>query len=220
MPPPQRKAVLQQWQQWRHTLATNSNAIPSSPRFLVIFDVTVKPPEIPWAPLVVNFDLPRSVENYAHRAAGAVPPNNNNNARAAWGQQLMLASASGLAQTAAPGSGAGAGPGSAVAAGSGIGAGAGGAAGASANGQSTVNGAGAVGGGSGAASGGGTGPVNGVIVNFVQAAGGDVEMLRSTECAYRFKVSGESVHVGLCVVCDSGRSGLMVLVGRDPLGVS
>jgi hypothetical protein len=29
----------------------------------------------------------------------------------------------------------------------------------------------------------------GVIVSFVQAAGGDVEMLRSTECAYRFKVS-------------------------------
>jgi hypothetical protein len=28
----------------------------------------------------------------------------------------------------------------------------------------------------------------GVIVSFVQAAGGDVEMLRSTECAYRFKV--------------------------------
>lgn len=27
-----------------------------------------------------------------------------------------------------------------------------------------------------------------VILNFIQAAGGDVEMLRSTECAYRFKV--------------------------------
>lgn len=31
--------------------------------------------------------------------------------------------------------------------------------------------------------------VNGVIVSFVQAGGGDVEMLRSIECAYRFKVS-------------------------------
>ncbi len=28
-----------------------------------------------------------------------------------------------------------------------------------------------------------------VVLNFIQAAGGDVEMLRSTECAYRFKVS-------------------------------
>ncbi|KAJ9106752.1 hypothetical protein QFC19_003064 [Naganishia cerealis] len=28
-----------------------------------------------------------------------------------------------------------------------------------------------------------------VILNFIQAAGGDVEMLRSTECAYRFKCS-------------------------------
>jgi superfamily II DNA/RNA helicase len=75
-----------------------------------MFDVTIKPPEIPWAPLVVNFDLPRSVEGYAHRAAAAVPPTK-------------------------------------------------------------------------------AGHMHGVIVSFVQAAGGDVEMLRSTECAYRFKVS-------------------------------
>jgi hypothetical protein len=58
---------------------------------------------------VINFDLPRSVESYAHRAAAAVPPKNGNG-------------------------------------------------------------------------------LPGVIVSFVQAAGGDVEMLRSTECAYRFKV--------------------------------
>jgi hypothetical protein len=103
MPPTQKKGVLQQW---RLSLAGNG------PRFLVIFDVNVKPPEIPWAPLVINFDLPRSVEGYALRAAAAVPPNRQ-----------------------------------------------------------------------------GVGPnVNGVIVSFVQAAGGDVEMLRSTECAYRFKV--------------------------------
>lgn len=106
MPPPQRKTLLQQW---RVSLAGNG------PRFLVIFDAVVKPPEIPWAPLVINFDLPRSVEGYAQRAAAAVPPTNRSN-----GQVQH---------------------------------------------------------------------VNGVVVSFVQAAGGDVEMLRSTECAYRFKVS-------------------------------
>lgn len=105
MPPPQRKAVLAQWRM----------SVPGSgPRFLVCFDVTPKPPDIPWTPLVINFDLPRSVEGYALRAAAAVPQ--------------------------APR-------------------------------QGQVN------------------HVNGVIVSFVQAAGGDVEMLRSTECAYRFKVS-------------------------------
>ncbi|WVW82770.1 hypothetical protein I302_104781 [Kwoniella bestiolae CBS 10118] len=103
MPPTQKKAILQQW---RVSLSGNG------PRFLVVFDVGIKPPEVPWSPLVINFDLPRSVEGYAHRAAAAVPPSN----RQTQGQQ-----------------------------------------------------------------------VNGVIVSFVQAAGGDVEMLRSTECAYRFK---------------------------------
>lgn len=73
--------------------------------------MTVKPPDVPWVPLVVNFDLPRSVEGYAHRAAAAAPTNR--------------------AQA-------------------------------------------------------------GVVVSFVQAAGGDVEMLRSTECAFRFKVSETS----------------------------
>jgi len=34
-----------------------------------------------------------------------------------------------------------------------------------------------------------TGPApSSIVLNFIQAAGGDVEMLRSTECAYRFKV--------------------------------
>ncbi|WWC60812.1 uncharacterized protein I303_103388 [Kwoniella dejecticola CBS 10117] len=101
MPPNQKKAILQQW---RISLSGNG------PRFLVVFDVNIKPPEVPWSPLVINFDLPRSVEGYAHRAAAAVPPITRQ------GPQ-----------------------------------------------------------------------VNGVIVSFVQAAGGDVEMLRSTECAYRFK---------------------------------
>lgn len=107
MPQAQKKAVLQQWR-------TSTQG--SGPRFLVLFDVTIKPPEIPWTPLVINFDLPRSVESYAHRAAAAVPPSK-------------------------PGQGHG------------------------------------------------HGHMPGVIVSFVQAAGGDVEMLRSTECAYRFKVS-------------------------------
>ncbi|WVQ69768.1 uncharacterized protein L199_007988 [Kwoniella botswanensis] len=105
MPPTQKKAILQQW---RLSLSGNG------PRFLVVFDVNIKPPEVPWSPLVINFDLPRSVEGYAHRAAAAVPPSNRQGGTQ--GQQ-----------------------------------------------------------------------VNGVIVSFVQAAGGDVEMLRSTECAYRFK---------------------------------
>lgn len=96
----QRKAILQQWR---------SSTSSSGPRFLVLFDVLIKPPELPFSPLVINFDLPRSVESYAHRAAVAVPPKNGNG-------------------------------------------------------------------------------MPGVIVSFVQAAGGDVEMLRSTECAYRFKV--------------------------------
>lgn len=105
MSPPQKKAILQQWR---------PGSQGSGPRFLVIFDVNVKPPDVPWSPLVVNFDLPRSVEGYAARAAAAMPPAHRQGGA---GQQ-----------------------------------------------------------------------VNGVIVSFVQAAGGDVEMLRSTECAYRFKV--------------------------------
>lgn len=161
MAPPQRKAVLQQW---RLALAPSSST--PGPRFLVIFDVTVKPPEIPWSPLVVNFDLPRSVEGYAHRAAGAVPPNN--------ARQALIAQAAAQANT---NGGAGAGTGGAAGAGSG---------------------------------GGGSGPVNGVIVNFVQAAGGDVEMLRSTECAYRFKVGRGISHILPRSAADSR--------GRDNMG--
>ena len=115
MPAAQKKAVFQQWR-----LSHPGNG----PRFLVVFDVAIKSTEVPWAPLVINFDLPRSVEGYAQRAAAALPP-----------------------------------------------------AGATSNRNGPNNG----------------GPVNGVIVSFVQAAGGDVEMLRSTECAYRFKVSFCSV---------------------------
>lgn len=116
MPPPQKKAILQQWR-------SSSSGGGNGPRFLVIFDVQVKPPEIPWSPLVINFDLPRSIEGYAHRAAAAVPASKGHMSQQQQHQQQ---------QQPHP---------------------------------------------------------HGVIVSFVQAAGGDVEMLRSTECAYRFKVS-------------------------------
>jgi superfamily II DNA/RNA helicase len=125
MPPQQKKAILQQWR-------TASTTAGSGPRFLVIFDVQLKPLEIPWSPLVINFDLPRSVEGYAHRAAAAVPAKGTN-----------------------------------------------------------------------------TGNMHGVIVSFIQAAGGDVEMLRSTECAYRFKV-GFAIQGGIWA--DE-------LVGGDTLGL-
>lgn len=118
MAPPQKKAILQQWR---------SSPSGSGPRFLVIFDVQVKPPEVPWSPLIINFDLPRSVEGYAHRAAAAVPPSSKGPSSHQQQQQY------------------------------------------------------------------------GVVVSFVQAAGGDVEMLRSTECAYRFKVSRYPFPFTCCV---------------------
>ena len=85
--------------------------------------------------MVINFDLPRSVEGYAARAAAAVPPSSRQGSQ-----------------------------------------------------------------------------VNGVIVSFVQAAGGDVEMLRSTECAYRFKVG---VLLGKASHCTDE-----TLVGGDTIGLS
>lgn len=140
MPNAQKKAILQQWR---------ISVSGSGPRFLVVFDVNVKPPEVPWSPLVINFDLPRSVEGYAQRAAAAVPP--------------------------------------ASATGSNGGNGGGGGGGKKNRGEGRGEGR-AEGGGSQGQGQGQSGQVNGVIVSFVQAAGGDVEMLRSTECAYRFKV--------------------------------
>ncbi|KIS00885.1 translation initiation factor [Cryptococcus deuterogattii 2001/935-1] len=139
MPNAQKKAILQQWR---------ISVSGSGPRFLVVFDVNVKPPEVPWSPLVINFDLPRSVEGYAQRAAAAVPP--------------------------------------ASATGSNGGNGGGGGGGKKNRGEGRGEGR-AEGGGSQGQGQGQSGQVNGVIVSFVQAAGGDVEMLRSTECAYRFK---------------------------------
>ena len=103
---------------------------------MVIFDVNVKPPDIPWAPLIINFDLPRSVEGYAARAAAGVPPGGRGGL-VAYQQQVLPGAVTSLGSAAAPGQGQN---------------------------------------------------VFGVVVSFVQAAGGDVEMLRSTECAYRFKV--------------------------------
>ncbi|KAF8639446.1 hypothetical protein AX16_010301 [Volvariella volvacea WC 439] len=75
-------------------------------KVLVVYDVQVKPPDVPHVPLIINYDLPKAVEEYAHRVAPAIAPNY---ARA------------------------------------------------------------------------------GVVVNFVTATGGDVEMLRSIECFYKIK---------------------------------
>ncbi|KAI9510451.1 hypothetical protein F5148DRAFT_1274770 [Russula earlei] len=73
-------------------------------KVLVVYEVQVKNPEVPHVPLVINYDLPKAVEEYAHRVAPAIAPSHS---RA------------------------------------------------------------------------------GVIVNFVTATGGDVEMLRSIECFYK-----------------------------------
>ncbi|KAI0316701.1 hypothetical protein OF83DRAFT_1059902 [Amylostereum chailletii] len=75
-------------------------------KVLVVYDVQVKTPDVPHVPLVVNYDLPKAVEEYSHRVNPAVAPNQNSRA--------------------------------------------------------------------------------GVVVNFVTATGGDVEMLRSIECFYKY----------------------------------
>ncbi|OSC98753.1 hypothetical protein PYCCODRAFT_1439067 [Trametes coccinea BRFM310] len=79
---------------------------PSPTRVLVVYDVQVKTPDVSQVPLVINYDLPKAVEEYAHRVAPAIAPSYS---RA------------------------------------------------------------------------------GVVVNFVTATGGDVEMLRSIECFYKIK---------------------------------
>ncbi|KAJ7937111.1 hypothetical protein B0H13DRAFT_1852650 [Mycena leptocephala] len=76
-------------------------------KVLVVYDVQVKTPEVAHVPLIINYDLPKAVEEYAHRVAPAIA---SNYSRA------------------------------------------------------------------------------GVIVNFVTATGGDVEMLRSIECFYKLSV--------------------------------
>ncbi|KAF9500153.1 hypothetical protein BDN71DRAFT_1440718 [Pleurotus eryngii] len=75
-------------------------------KVLVVYDVQVKAPEVSHVPLIINYDLPKAVEEYAHRVAPAIA---SNYARA------------------------------------------------------------------------------GVVINFVTATGGDVEMLRSIECFYKIK---------------------------------
>ncbi|KAI9001253.1 P-loop containing nucleoside triphosphate hydrolase protein [Trametes punicea] len=77
---------------------------PAPTKVLVVYDVQVKTPEVSQVPLVINYDLPKAVEEYAHRVAPAIAPSYS---RA------------------------------------------------------------------------------GVVVNFVTATGGDVEMLRSIECFYK-----------------------------------
>ncbi|KAJ9096455.1 hypothetical protein QFC21_005277 [Naganishia friedmannii] len=113
MPTQTRQATLNKWRQ--------SAQIGRGPRFLIAFDVVIKTPEVSQCPLVINYDLPRSVEGYAQRVAPALSANNNNGPTNRRGMNDL--------QTPS------------------------------------------------------------VILNFIQAAGGDVEMLRSTECAYRFKCS-------------------------------
>ncbi|EJD53841.1 P-loop containing nucleoside triphosphate hydrolase protein [Auricularia subglabra TFB-10046 SS5] len=84
--------------------ATNSHIMRQTTKALVVYDVQVKSPDVFQVPLVINYDLPKAVEEYAHRVAPAI---SSNYARA------------------------------------------------------------------------------GVVVNFVTATGGDVEMLRSIECFYK-----------------------------------
>ncbi|KAJ7129751.1 hypothetical protein C8R44DRAFT_615258 [Mycena epipterygia] len=83
-------------------------------KVLVVYDVQVKTPEVAHVPLIINYDLPKAVEEYAHRVAPAIA---SNYSRA------------------------------------------------------------------------------GVIVNFVTATGGDVEMLRSIECFY--KLSEFTTFIGM-----------------------
>jgi translation initiation factor 4A len=75
-------------------------------KVLIVYDVQVKAPEVSHVPLVINYDLPKAVEEYAHRVAPAIGSNHSR---------------------------------------------------------------------------------PGVVVNFVTATGGDVEMLRSIECFYKIK---------------------------------
>jgi len=52
-------------------LATNALR-PTPTKVLVVYDVQVKTPEVSQVPLVVNYDLPKAVEEYAHRVAPAI----------------------------------------------------------------------------------------------------------------------------------------------------
>lgn len=85
-----------------HSVLSRQGAL----RVLVVYDVQIKASDVTHVPLVINYDLPKAVEEYAHRVAPAI--------------------ASGYARP-------------------------------------------------------------GVVVNFITATGGDVEMLRSIECFYKIK---------------------------------
>ncbi|KAH7930112.1 P-loop containing nucleoside triphosphate hydrolase protein [Leucogyrophana mollusca] len=91
---------------FRSSTSTSVIMRQSVTKVLVVNDVQVKIPEVSHVPLIINYDLPKAVEEYAHRVAPAI--------------------ASSYARA-------------------------------------------------------------GVIVNFVTATGGDVEMLRSIECFYKIK---------------------------------
>lgn len=172
MPPQVRQSTLAKWR--------SSAQTGRGPRFLVIFDVLIKPPEIPPCPLVINFDLPRSVEGYAQRVAGAAQPGSVNAI-----DFLKMQERGGTSGAGGAGSGVGGG-----------GNGGGGRQGGKMDkpfghlsSSSSAHGAAAASQQAGGGGGGGGMPMPSVVLNFIQAAGGDVEMLRSTECAYRFKVS-------------------------------
>jgi len=95
-----RQAALNKFRSATSTIRTGAT------RVLVVYDVQVKAPDVFQIPLVVNYDLPKAVEEYAHRVAPAI---SNNYSR------------------------------------------------------------------------------SGIVINFVTATGGDVEMLRSIECFYKIK---------------------------------
>lgn len=40
---------------------------PTATKVLVVYDVGVKAPDVQQVPLVINYDLPKAVEEYAHR---------------------------------------------------------------------------------------------------------------------------------------------------------
>ncbi|KAJ7498983.1 hypothetical protein FB451DRAFT_1427699 [Mycena latifolia] len=44
-------------------------------KVLVVYDVQVKTPEVAHVPLIINYDLPKAVEEYAHRVAPAIASN-------------------------------------------------------------------------------------------------------------------------------------------------
>jgi hypothetical protein len=119
-------------------------------KVLVVFELTVKTNESGPVRLVINYDLPRSVEGYAQRFVSLLvsPPSRSEFSAGVERRILMLLYfVFPLVNRVAPA----------------------------------------------------VSPSNlrppGVVVNMIQANGGDVEMLRSIECAYKFKCSEVPVNL-------------------------